>query len=363
MATTFGETEVALTSSRLVALDHHPGKLARAADLRYVSDGQPGIHRKRAGKGWNYSQGGKIIGEKSTLDRIRALAIPPAWRDVWICNDPSGHLQATGIDTKGRKQYRYHKRWAAASGQVKYYRLLSFGKHLPKLREQVQRDMRKQGLPQQKVLAGVVALMERTRIRVGSRQYEHSNGSFGLSTLKDRHVKRDKEGTRLRFKGKSGIVHDIRLHSAKLARLVMRCKDLPGQELFQYVDDEGEVRDVDSGMVNEYIRSVAKGDFTSKDLRTWMGTSRCIAALLEIGPAETVNACRQKVNVALDAVAQHLGNTRAVCRRSYVDPRVIKAYERGELEKCAKRVGAHQGRHSSYSLEEQVLMDILGPNR
>ncbi len=359
MPTSSAVTEVVLTPSRLVALDHRPRKLAKAANLRYVRDGQNGISRKRSGKGWSYSLDGKAIHIKMILERIRSLAIPPAWTDVWICPDPDGHLQATGLDAKGRKQYRYHKRWAAARGQVKYHRLHSFGKQLPQLRKQVQHDLRKKGLPQEKVLAGVVALIERTRIRVGNVQYEHTNGSFGLSTLKDKHVKRDKNGIRLRFKGKSGILHDIPLHSSKLAKLVIRCKELPGQELFQYEDNEGNVHDVDSGMVNDYIRNVAEGDFTSKDLRTWMGTSHCIRVLLEIGPAETVNACRQKVNVALDAVAQHLGNTRAVCRKSYVDPRVISAYELGSLENCAKCIPVDSGKNSSYKREEQVLMKML----
>ena len=350
--------EVPLPPSRLYALDHRPRKLAKEAHLHYVSDRQPGIGRKRSGKGWSYSTDGKIIRQKETLARVRALAIPPAWSDVWICMDPLGHLQATGFDAKGRKQYRYHKRWSSARGQVKYHRLHSFGKHLPQLRKKVRSDLRKKGLPQEKVLAGVVALMERTRIRVGNKHYEQANGSFGLSTLKDKHVKRDKGGTRIRFKGKSGIIHDIPLHSPRLARLVMRCKELPGQELFQYEDDDGKVRDVDSGMVNGYIREATDGDFTSKDLRTWMGTSHCIGALLEIGPAGSMSDCRQKVNVALDSVASHLGNTRAVCRKSYVDPKVILCYERGELEKSAARIPPSQ-KHSTFSQEEQVLMKLL----
>jgi DNA topoisomerase-1 len=343
----------------MMALDHHPWKLAQAADLRYVKDSQPGIRRKRKGKGWSYSVEGRAVRDKVTLERIHALAIPPAWREVWICTAPEGHLQATGVDAKGRKQYLYHKRWASVRGQVKYHRLHGFGLHLPRLRKQVAKDLRKKGLPQEKVLAGVVALMERTRIRIGNSHYEHANGSFELSTMKDRHVKRDRNGTRLRFKGKSGIVHDIPLHSAKLARLVVRCKELPGQELFQYEDGEGKVHHVDSGMVNDYIREAAQGDFTSKDLRTWMGTGHCIRTLLEIGPAETVNDCRQKVNAALDAVALHLGNTRAVCRRSYVDPRVINCYERGELRKYAQGVSPPARTGPNYSHEELVLMKML----
>lgn len=344
-------------AAHLVELHHRPKKLARAVHLHYVNDKRPGIVRKREGKGWRFSQGGKAIRDKGELQRIHALAIPPAWRDVWICADPDGHLQATGLDVKGRKQYRYHKRWASARGQVKYHRLHAFGKHLPAMRKQVAKDLRRHGMPKEKVLAGVVAVIERTRIRVGNRAYEQTNGSYGLSTLKDRHLKQGKKGTRLRFKGKSGVMHDIPLHSAKLARLVMRCKELPGQELFQYEDKEGKVHDVDSGMVNDYVRQASGGDFSSKDLRTWMGSAFCVEALLGEEKPETKSGCAQCVNKAMDDVAKHLGNTRAVCKAHYVHPGVVKAFENGELETLSK--GIRERKNSiGLSRSERVLLKI-----
>ncbi len=359
MPTPLAATTITLPPARIAALDHRPKKLARAASLRYVNDEEQGISRKRAGKGWSYSNAGKKVRDTATLERIRNLAIPPAWRDVWICADPNGHLQATGLDAKDRKQYRYHARWAEVSAQVKYHRLNTFGKHLPRLRKQVAQDLRKHGLPKEKVLAGVVALIERTRIRVGNKDYERSNGSFGLSTLKDKHVKRDGNGTRLKFKGKSGIVHDIPLHSAKLARLVMRCKELPGQDLFQYVDDHGAVHNVDSGMVNEYVRTASGGDLSSKDLRTWTGSACCVKALLEKEVPGTKSGCAECINTAMDVVAKHLGNTRAVCKAHYVHPGVVKAFEEGKLKDLAK--GVREGRTSTgLSRSERVLLKICG---
>jgi DNA topoisomerase-1 len=350
-ATSLGELQLA-------ALGHDAESTASAAELVHVTDQRPGIARKRVKEGFTYTGISGTVKDRPTLDRIKALAIPPAWSDVWICPLPNGHLQATGKDAKGRKQYRYHARWTQIRGLTKFVQLLDFGKRLPQLRKHVRADLRRRGMPREKVLAGVVALMESTRVRVGNSAYERQNHSYGLSTLKDRHVRHSAQGTRLKFVGKSGIVHDIALHNATLARLVMRCKELPGQDLFQYKDDEGTVHAIDSDMVNTYIRVHSGGDFTSKDLRTWMGTTCCIRAMLEIGPASTVNACRQKVNAALDEVALHLGNTRAVCRRSYVDPRVIRAYEHDGLVGCAKGVVPSRGT-SGYSREERVLLKLL----
>lgn len=341
------------------SLVHKPRKAARAAGLRYVHDAQAGIQRKRAGKGWSYSKQGRKITEKEMLSRIKALAIPPAWTDVWICPDPDGHLQATGMDAKGRKQYRYHKQWSAVRGLVKFHRLRAFGKQLPTLRKHVEKDLRKKGLPKEKVLAGLVALMEETRIRVGAKDYERNNGSYGLSTLKDRHLKRRINGTRLRFKGKSGVLHDIPLHSKRLARLALRCKELPGQELFQFMDEQGAVHDVDSGMVNDYFRTACGGDFTSKDMRTWIGSARCAELLLDSGESETKTACTACINTALDQVARQLGNTRAVCRSHYVHPHIITAFEEGSLTALAKEVRADRG---PFGLDraEKVLLKICG---
>ena len=349
--------EISLAPARLVALDHRPRKLARAVNLLYVSDEKSGIARKRSGKSWSYSKADRPIRDSNTLLRIRALSIPPAWTDVWICGHPNGHLQATGRDEKGRKQYRYHKLWEKARGDVKYHRLEAFGKHLPAMRKQVVSDLRRHGIPKEKVLAAMVALMERTRIRIGNKAYEHENGSFGLSTLKDKHVIKEKSGIRLRFKGKSGIVHDIPLHSAKLARLVMRCKELPGQELFQYLDDDGNVHNVDSDMVNEYVRTTSGGDFSSKDLRTWTGSARCVEALLEQERPVTQSACAVCINAAMDEVASHLGNTRAVCKAHYVHPGVVTAFEKDELSGLGKGVRERKSA-TGLSRSERVLMKI-----
>lgn len=346
-----------LASSRMVALDHRPKKLARAVSLHYVTDHSPGFTRTRAGTGWSYAKAGRTVRDKTTLKRIRSLAIPPAWQDVWICSDPDGHLQATGLDAKGRKQYRYHQRWGAVRAQVKYHRLHAFGKHLPALRKQIAHDLRKQAMPKEKVIAGVVALMQRTRIRIGNKAYEQQNNSFGLTTLKDRHVKHDKKGIRLKFKGKSGVVHDIALHSARLARLVQRCKELPGQELFQYVDDQGIVHNVDSGMVNEYVRSASGGEFSSKDLRTWMGSACCVDALLDKDVPETQAACAECINEAMDEVARQLGNTRAVCKAHYVHPGVVRSFNEGGLSELAKGVRQSRG-PAGLSRSERVLLKI-----
>lgn len=358
MAERSSDTIAEIDPQRLVALVDAPKKVARVANLRYVHDDQKGISRRRSGKGWSYSLEKKTIKDKAVIERIQALAIPPAWTDVWICAHENGHLQATGSDAKGRKQYRYHKRWAQVRGQVKYHRLNSFGQHLPRLRKQIREDLDKKGMPKEKVLAGAVALMERTRIRVGNKAYEQSNGSFGLSTLKNKHVKREKKGIRIRFKGKSGIMHDIPLHGARLTRLLLRCKELPGQDLFTYVDEEGEAHDVDSGMVNDYIRTASGGDFSSKDLRTWMGSTRCVEALLDADPPGSATACAQCVNEAMDVVAKHLGNTRAVCKAHYVHPSVIRTFEEGQLVDLAK--GVHKATPGGTGLNraERVLMKI-----
>lgn len=332
-----------------------PEKAVQAVELRYVDGSKEGIRRHGRSR-FTYYSGKRKVTEAGTLQRIAALAIPPAWTDVWICADPNGHLQATGIDAKGRKQYRYHARWSAFRSQAKFHRMEAFGKALPPLRRAVEKDLRLKGMPKEKVLAVVVHLMEQTHMRVGNRAYAEANGSFGLSTLKDRHLAFDGSGVRLRFKGKSGIQHDIPLRSRRLSRLALRCKELPGQELFQYVDGE-EVHPVDSGMVNQYIRERSGGDFTSKDLRTWIGSTRCIEALLQLGPADTKHETTLRLNQAMDETARSLGNTRAVCRSHYVHPRVLELYEQGRLADVASLVRASRVRHG-LSREEKVLARI-----
>jgi len=334
-----------------------PMQSAKAVQLRYVSATMPGIHRKPKGKGWIYLLNGKEITEKATVDRANALVLPPAWKDVWICAYADGHLQATGIDAKGRKQYRYHARWSKVRGQVKFDRMSAFGKALPKLRKALDKDLRRTGMPKEKVLAGVIAIMERTRMRVGNRAYEQANGTFGLSTLKDRHLKKDRQGTRLKFKGKSGKTHDVALNSARLSRLVMRCKEMPGQDLFQYEDDEGNVHSVDSGMVNDHIRSATNADFTSKDLRTWHGSACFVEASLATGPSDTVTARRTTVVVMIDEVARQLGNTRAVCRSHYIHPKAIEHAETDTLPQLAEGLRASKSRYA-LSVAEKVLIKI-----
>lgn len=329
-----------------------PPKSAQAAGLVYVRDDRPGIERVRHGRGFFYRYQGKRIKDDDTLARIRALAIPPAWTRVWICPRPDGHLQATGRDVKGRKQYRYHAGWSSLRNATKFLHALDLGTRMPAIRARLAHDLALPGLPREKVLATVVSVMERTQIRVGNDAYAKENGSYGLSTLKDRHVERAGEDVRFVFRGKTGIRHRITLGSKRLARLVMRCKELPGQELFQYLDAEGEVHPIGSDQVNAYIAEIAGGPFTSKDLRTWMGTVHCVRALAAIESADDI---RMRINTALDAVAERLGNTRAVCRKYYVHPAILLAYERQELDRYVRRARRRDGAR----WEEHVVMDVL----
>lgn len=336
---------------------------APIAQLRHVHDGQPGMHRRAAGKGWRYFRGTRPVKDKATLARIRALAIPPAWTDVWICARPDGHLQATGRDARGRKQYRYHAKWAEVRGRLNFHRLLGFGKRLRRMRERVRKDLRREGMPLEKVLAGAIALMEQFPMRVGSKAYERANGSFGLSTLKNKHMERQGRGEQLRFRGKGGKVHEVAVTGQRLARLMQRCKELPGQDLFTYADAEGVAHDVGSAQVNDYIRSATGGAYSSKDLRTWTGTARCLAALLEMEAPGSEAELMQRVNKAVDEAATHLGNTRAVCKRHYVHPGVIAAFQEGRLAGLAQ--GVRGGRSSGTGLDkaERVLMKVLASGR
>jgi len=303
---------------------------ARAAGLRYVSDEQPGIRRIRAGKGFRYTgPDGEPIKDEDTLARIRALAIPPAYTDVWICPDPRGHIQATGRDARGRKQYRYHARWHATRDEAKYDRMLAFAAALPGIRERTARDLQKQGLPREKVLATVVRLLEATAIRIGNDEYARTNKSFGLTTLRDRHARVKGERVRFRFRGKHGKQHSVDLKDRRLAKIVKRCQDLPGQELFQYIDDNGVRQDVKADDVNAYLREISGHDFTAKDFRTWAGTVLCAIALNQIGSVESRRQAKKNIVHAIKVVAERLGNTPAVCRKSYVHPAIVDAYMDG----------------------------------
>jgi DNA topoisomerase I len=300
---------------------------ARRAGLRYVTDGLPGIARKRSGTGWAYyAPDGARIADAATRRRLNALAIPPAWTDVWICPDPEGHIQATARDARGRKQYRYHPSYREARDQSKFRRMLEFSEALPLLRERVERDLRGDALDRRQLLATVVRLLDRTLIRVGNDEYARENRSFGLTTLRRRHVRVDGHELRFTFRGKSGVEHSISVLEPRLARIVQRCQDLPGQEMFQYLDAAGRREAVTSDDVNEYLREASGRDITAKDFRTWGGTMLAAMRLRAMGPAASRREADRNIVRAIDAVAERLGNTRAVCRKYYVHPALIQAY-------------------------------------
>ena len=309
-----------------------PQDAAISAGLVYVSDSEPGITRRRAGKGFSYRDPeGRAVKDRETLDRIRSLAIPPAYTDVWICADPNGHIQATGRDARGRKQYRYHPRFREARDSTKYERMLDFAAALPALRARVDEDMSRRGMPREKVLATVVHLLETTMIRVGNADYAKQNKSHGLTTLNDRHVKVDGAQIRFRFKGKSGKEWDLGIRDRRVARIVKASQDLPGQHLFQYLDDEGERRSVTSGDVNAYLREISGTDITAKDFRTWTGTVLAALALAEYEKADSQAAAKRNVREAIEQVSARLGNTPTICRKCYVHPQVIDSYLSDEL--------------------------------
>jgi DNA topoisomerase-1 len=337
---------------------------ARAAGLRYVSDEKPGYSRRKTGKSFAYYDvNGELIRDRETLERIRSLVIPPAWTDVWICPLDNGHIQATGKDSKGRKQYRYHPRWRAVRDENKYGRLLAFGRALPAIRKRVDADLARHGLHREKVLAAVVRLLETTLIRVGNEEYARVNRSFGLTTMRDRHVDvaPSKGSVRFKFRGKSGVYHTIDLHDARLARIVKRCRDLPGQELFQYLDETGAVHDVGSEDVNEYLRSVAGEEFTAKDFRTWAGTVLAAMALKECEAFATKTQAKKNLVRAIERVAARLGNTPTVCRKCYVHPEVINAYLDGSLLSTLKQAAEQEIAESLHDLrpEEAAVLALL----
>ncbi|HEU4828889.1 MAG TPA: hypothetical protein VFT04_06820 [Gemmatimonadales bacterium] len=314
---------------------------AEAAGLRYVSDASPGIRRLAAGAGFRYVDArGAAVRDAATLARIRALAVPPAWTDVWICPSPRGHIQATGRDARGRKQYRYHADWRTVRDETKFERMLAFSAALPTIRRTIDADLRLPGIPRRKVLATVVRLLECTGIRVGNDEYARENGSYGLTTLRSRHVEVDGSRLQFEFRGKSGKVHTVDFADRRLARIVAHCQSIPGEELFQYIDEEGNRQAVGSGDVNDYIREISGEDFTAKDFRTWAGTMLACEALLAMGPAETAKDAKANVNAAIDQVAERLNNTRAVCRKYYIHPAVLDAYADGRLARALGRTKA-----------------------
>jgi DNA topoisomerase-1 len=309
-----------------------PVDSARQAGLRYVSDTAPGIRRKRRGGKFNYfAPDGSRITDAEELARIRSLAIPPAWTDVWICANARGHLQATGRDARGRKQYRYHPKWRAVRDETKYERMVAFGEQLPKIREQTGHDLALRGLPRRKVLAAVVRLLETTLIRVGNEEYARDNKSFGLTTMRDRHVELEGQKVQFHFKGKSGKKHLITLKDRRLAKVVRRCRDIPGQELFQYIDDDGQRETIDSADVNAYLQEITGQQFTAKDFRTWAGTVLASLALQEFESFDSQAQAKKNVLRAIESVAERLGNTPTVCRKCYIHPAVLDSYLEGTM--------------------------------
>ena len=306
-------------------VDEHV-EAARNAGLQYVTDAMPGIRRRRVGGGFAYvDTSGRKVTDRQVIGRIRSLVIPPAWRDVWICDDPRGHLQVTARDARGRKQYRYHPDYREVRDEAKFERMLAFSTVLPRIRERVARDIALEGHSRTKVMATVVWLLERTLIRIGSDEYAKSNKSYGLTTLRRRHVEVDGSELRFEFRGKSGIEHSVAVTDKRIARIVQRCQELPGQELFQFLDDDGKRQTVDAGDVNQYLQSITGDDTTAKDFRTWAGTMIAARELRELGEASGKKA-KAHVIKAIDAAAEQLGNTRTVCRKYYVHPALLEAY-------------------------------------
>jgi DNA topoisomerase-1 len=330
-----------------------PVAAAEAAGLRYVLDDRPGIRRKRCGRAFRYVRpGGEPIRDDETLARIRSLAIPPAWTEVWICPRADGHLQATGRDSRDRKQYRYHPRWRVFRDETKYGRMVAFGIALPRLRARVEQDLALPGLPREKVLATVVRLLETTLIRVGNEEYARTNRSFGLTTLRDRHVEVEGQTVTFAFRGKSGVRHRIDVRDRRLARIVRRLQDLPGQELFCYLEGE-QTPAVDSADVNAYLREIAGEDFTAKDFRTWAGTVLAARELMACEAFESQTQAKHNVAAAIECVSKRLGNTPAVCRKCYVHPAVVDAYLDGTLAESLR------GGAGETSVEEAAILAFL----
>ena len=321
-----------MPSHTRAALELAPKVSARAAGLHYTTDTRPGIRRLRNGKSFRYvTADGRTVRAADELKRIHSLVIPPAWEDVWISADPRGHLQAVGRDARGRKQYRYHPRWREVRDETKYYRLIGFANALPSIRARTSRDLRGSRLTRDKVLAAVVQLLEKTLIRVGNDEYARDNKSFGLTTLRDAHVNVNGARVRFSFRGKSGVEHDIQLDDRRLARTIKACRDIPGYDLFQYVDSEGKRHAIGSSDVNEYLKTITGQDYTSKDFRTWAGTVLAAEMLKELERFESQAQAKRNIVCAIESVAKRLGNTKAVCRKCYIHPAILDSYMDGSM--------------------------------
>ncbi|MDF2438395.1 MAG: topoisomerase [Bacteroidota bacterium] len=353
--------EINITASKLRAIAGDIKKCAKAVNLIYVSDNQPGIRRIKKGKGFLYIYEGKKVTDEEVLQRIKKIVIPPAWKNVWICSITNGHIQATGFDAKNRKQYKYHTLWNELRNHTKFSRLLDFGEKLPQLRLQLEKDLALKPLCEEKVLATVISLMERTYIRIGNSEYEKLYGSYGLTTLKDQHVKITGDSIQFEFRGKKGVSQKISLQSKKLARIVKQCRDIPGKELFQYYDATGHRHSIDSGSVNRYLQNITGDDFSAKDFRTWAGTLNALYAFNQIGDARTETEKKKNLVTALDYVSQKLGNTRTVCKKYYVHPMIIQLYEKQSLSSYLKELNKIEKNDglTGWTAAERVLLKIL----
>ena len=350
--------EIKLKKKDIQKIGSDPEASANAVKLVYVNSINEGITRTRTAKGFAYRYKGKPVKDKEILQRVRSLVLPPAWEEVWICIKDNGHLQATGIDVSGRKQYKYHQHWNQLRNQTKFFKLQELGKVLPIIRKKVKKDLSLPGMPMNKVLAALVSLMEKTGIRVGNEFYEKLYGSFGLTTLKNKNVTINRGKLKFSFRGKKGVEHLVTLQSKKLAKVVQHCRDIPGKELFQYIDEEGNRQSIDSGMVNDYLREIAEAEFTVKDFRTWCGTVAALNAFIEFGPSEEEKEVKKKVIEMFDKVAALLGNTRTVTKKYYVHPRLPELYENGKLYELLKK-GKGSDKIDGLKEDEHLLMYLL----
>lgn len=344
-----------------LALVNDYEKAAALASLLYVSDTEPGIQRKKSGKGFCYILEDKPVREAAIKERIKKLAIPPAWSAVWICAKENGHIQATGFDLRKRKQYKYHELWTFLRNETKFHKMIEFGKRLPALRLQLEQDLSIKELTDKKVLAAVISLMERTYIRIGNTTYEKLNGSHGLSTLHDKHVKINGAEISFNFTGKKSINHSVKLSNKKLARIVEQCRDVPGKLLFQYYDEEGNRKPIDSGMLNNYIKEITDQTFTAKDFRTWAGCLHFLLAFRSLDLEVQEHPTKTVVNEMLDFVSKKLGNTRTVCRKYYVHPGIVRLYEENKLKSYLEELDniEEDDKTSSLTHDEKLLMKLL----
>jgi DNA topoisomerase-1 len=341
-------------------LPNEPIESAKEAGLRYVTDAKPGITRQERGKNFVYLQSdGKALRDRDALNRIKHLAIPPAWTDVWICPSANGHLQATGRDARGRKQYRYHPHWREVRDSTKYDRMMAFAKALPKIRKRVHRDLKRQGLPRAKILATLVRLLEKTLIRIGNDEYARDNQSYGLTTMRNRHAKVSGERATFEFDGKSHRRHIISVDDPVLAKIVKRCRDLPGYELFQYVDPDGQHQKLHSDDVNQYLREITGEDFSAKDFRTWSGTVMAFLALKQFPKFTSGKRATRNVNQAIEAVAGVLGNTSAVCKKCYIHPAILNSYLDGSWFRNGQQMSKPKRTLSNLRAEEIAVMTLL----